>query len=208
MRDDALEVVGICIEGPEEDAGILNFTNFDEAVDFLSSNYGYEGEGFEKVKRSRDWEELLYFVTDDWIFAEEIMEVKSMNIKNAQEAVALFHDAFKHPVATSPQMIERSRQRDRYNWLMEEVNELLDAKTVTDVADAITDIIYIALGTAVEHGIDIEPVFTIVQDANMAKLGPDGEPMYHPNGKIAKPDGWQRPEPLIEEEIKRQMNAN
>jgi predicted HAD superfamily Cof-like phosphohydrolase len=130
-----------------------------------------------------------------------------MNLKNAQELVKQFQLAFGHPVADKPQMIDPERQKDRHNWLIEEANELLAAKTVVDVADAIGDVIYIALGTAIEHGIDIEPIFNIIQGANMAKLGPDGKPIYKEDGKVAKPEGWQPPEPQIEKEIERQANA-
>jgi predicted HAD superfamily Cof-like phosphohydrolase len=129
-----------------------------------------------------------------------------MNLTNAQKAVEEFQKAFGHPVARKPQMIDPARQKDRNNWLIEEANELLDAKTVVDVADAIGDVIYIALGTAVEHGIDIAHIFNIIQEANMSKLGPDGKPIYKEDGKVAKPEGWQPPEPKIEEELKRQAN--
>jgi predicted HAD superfamily Cof-like phosphohydrolase len=44
-----------------------------------------------------------------------------------------------------------------------------------------------------------------VQTANMAKLGEDGKPIYGEDGKVKKPDGWLAPEPLLDKEIKRQM---
>lgn len=131
-----------------------------------------------------------------------------MNLKNAQEMVKEFQLAFGQPVADKPQMIAPERQEVRHSWLVEEANELLAAETLVDVADAIADVIYIALGTAVEHGIDIERVFQIVQEANMAKLGPDGKPIYKEDNKIAKPEGWQPPEPKIAEEIQRQVKAH
>lgn len=130
-----------------------------------------------------------------------------MNLQNAQNKVKEFHTAFGHPVADKPQMIDSERQKKRHSWLIEEVNELLEANTIEDVADAIGDVIYIALGTAVENGIDIEPVFNIIHEANMSKLGPDGKPIYKEDNKIAKPEGWQPPEPKIIKELERQVNA-
>lgn len=76
--------------------------------------------------------------------------------------------------------------------------------------DALTDINYFVQGSFVTAGINPQPLFDIVQDANMAKLFPDGEPRFDAkNGnKIIKPDGWEAPEPKLKEEIKRQGQAN
>lgn len=74
--------------------------------------------------------------------------------------------------------------------------------------DALTDISYFNYGSFVVAGVDPQPIFDIVQRANMGKLGPDGKPIYRKeDGKIAKPEGWEEnyaPEPRIREEIKRQ----
>lgn len=73
--------------------------------------------------------------------------------------------------------------------------------------DALTDISYFNYGSFVVAGVDPQPLFDIVQAANMAKLGPDGKPIKRPSdGKIMKPDNWVAPEPLLEAEIKRQIN--
>ena len=58
------------------------------------------------------------------------------------------------------------------------------------------DLIYFALGTLVEMGLEADELFDIVQKADMAKRWPDGKPRYNPkDGKVIKPDGWEDPAP-------------
>lgn len=83
-------------------------------------------------------------------------------------------------------------------------------KTEKDVlvgqADALTDISYFNYGSFVVAGVDPQPLFDIVQAANMAKLGPDGKPIIRESdGKIMKPEGWEPPEPKLRAEIERQI---
>jgi len=123
-----------------------------------------------------------------------------------QEQVKEFQVAFNHPIASKPTFMDKKRAEARMSWVKEEVQEFLDSDNVIDQADALVDALYFILGTAVEIGVDLEPVFDIVQKANMAKLWADEKPHYRElDGKVAKPDGWQAPEPQIEAEIKRQM---
>ena len=76
--------------------------------------------------------------------------------------------------------------------------------------DALNDVSYINYGSIVETGVDPKPIFDIIQNANMNKLGADGKPILHPvTKKIMKPEGWEekyQPEPLIKAEIERQRN--
>jgi predicted HAD superfamily Cof-like phosphohydrolase len=90
----------------------------------------------------------------------------------------------------------------------EKGNESINAENkLVAVADALTDINYFVQGTFTMMGIQPQPLFDIVQHANMSKLGPDGKPIYRESdGKIMKPEGWQPPEPLLEKEIERQKN--
>jgi predicted HAD superfamily Cof-like phosphohydrolase len=119
--------------------------------------------------------------------------------------VAEFHKAFGHPYRETPTMLDKERAKARANWMMEEIQEFLKAETVIDQADAMIDLMYFALGTMVEMGVNPEPLFNIVQEANMNKLWPDGKPRYREDGKILKPEGWQPPEPKLKAEIERQM---
>lgn len=77
--------------------------------------------------------------------------------------------------------------------------------------DALNDINYINYGTIVETGVNPKPIFEIIQEANMAKLDENGEPILNPiTNKIMKPEGWEekyQPEPLIKKEIERQIKA-
>lgn len=126
-----------------------------------------------------------------------------------QEQVEEFQIAFNHPVADKPTFMPKERAEARMSWVIEEVNEFLEADNVIDQADALVDCLYFILGSAVECGVDLEPVFDIVQRANMAKLWSDGKPHYRESdGKVAKPEGWQPPEPQIQAEIERQMKEN
>jgi energy-coupling factor transport system permease protein len=72
-------------------------------------------------------------------------------------------------------------------------------------ADALTDVNYFVQGSFVLLGVDPQPLFDIVQEANMAKLFPDGKPRYRESdGKIMKPPGWTPPEGRLKLEIERQ----
>lgn len=108
-----------------------------------------------------------------------------------------FHEAFNHPVARTPTFMPAARAEARAKWKREEIQEFLDATTVEDQADAMIDLIYFALGTLVEIGVPPEEMFNIVQEANMAKLWPDGKPRHREDGKIIKPEGWEAPEPKL-----------
>ncbi|GMV98249.1 MAG: HAD family hydrolase [Phycisphaerae bacterium] len=118
-----------------------------------------------------------------------------------------FHAAFGHPIADGPTMLSPQRVACRSNWMAEEVEEFRQARTVEDQADAMVDLLYFALGTLVELGVEAEPLFHIVQRANMAKLWPDGRPRFHADGKVLKPPDWINPAAVLRAEIARQAGA-
>ena len=116
--------------------------------------------------------------------------------------VKLFHDMFGHPAPIIPTMIGKKRAHSRGVWMLEEVAEFLSAEDIYEQADSMIDLIYFALGTMVEMGIEPEEIFNIVQKANMDKLWEDGKPMYNKKDcKIIKPDNWEDPKPKIKEHI-------
>ena len=104
-----------------------------------------------------------------------------------------FHEKFGHPVKETPTFLPKERAQKRYNWMLEEINEFLEADEIVEQADALIDTIYFALGTLVEMGVEPDKLFEIVQHANMSKLWADGKPHYNAEGKTIKPDDWEDP---------------
>ena len=104
----------------------------------------------------------------------------------------------ERPILMSKEKINFIRQMVR-----DEMEELAEAKNVTDQADALVDAIYYICDTAVKHGINLDPLFNIVHQANMKKIV-KGRVIKRKDGKILKPKGWQDPAPLLAEEIERQ----
>ena len=110
--------------------------------------------------------------------------------------VKKFHQVFGLPYSDVPVPLTLERAKKRYSWILEEINEFVDASEKQDLveqADAMIDTIYFALGTLVEMGIEPDELFSIVQNANMSKLWPDGKPHYNNIGKVIKPEGWEDP---------------
>lgn len=133
-----------------------------------------------------------------------------------QRYVAIFHRAFGHPAPEKPTFDEINALTPdgdetlvelRERLIKEEAKETFDAIRAGDMgeaADGLGDLIYVVVGTAVVLGVDLEPVLKLIQDANMAKLGPDGKPIVRGDGKIMKPEGWTKPDAAIREEVIRQ----
>lgn len=119
------------------------------------------------------------------------------------DMVREFHIAFKNPALDAPAKMEPERARIRYKWMLEEIDEFLEADNIYDQSDAMIDLIYFALGTMVEMGVKPQKLFEIVHAANMTKLWADGEPHFNEDGKTIKPPGWVDPYPLIKKEIDR-----
>jgi predicted HAD superfamily Cof-like phosphohydrolase len=96
----------------------------------------------------------------------------------------------------------------RASWMLEELIEFMDANDIEAQVDALTDLIYFAIGTFTLLGVKPEAFFDIVHAANMGKLHEDGKPRFDGQGKIVKPAGWEAsyaPEPKIIKEVKRQI---
>ena len=77
----------------------------------------------------------------------------------------------------------------RYDLIREELDELKEAinkKDIKEVADALTDILYVTYGAGHAFGINLDKCFEEVQNSNMSKLGADGKPIYNEKGKVMK----------------------
>ena len=85
----------------------------------------------------------------------------------------------------------------RYDLILEELNEFkqaLKVKDLKEVADALTDILYVTYGAGHAFGIDLDKCFEEVQNSNMSKLGEDGRPIYNESGKVMKGPKYFKPD--------------
>ena len=84
----------------------------------------------------------------------------------------------------------------RYDLIKEELAELKEAinkKDIKEVADALTDILYVTYGAGHAFGINLDKCFEEVQNSNMSKLGEDGKPIYNDKGKVMKGPNYFEP---------------
>ena len=112
------------------------------------------------------------------------------------EDVKTFMKTFGQIVRTEPQFPDEDTMQLRYDLIKEELNELeqaMKAKDLKEVADALTDILYVAYGAGYAYGIDLDKCFKEVQRANMSKLGKDGKPIYNEKGKVMKGSNYIEP---------------
>tara|TARA_Y100000590_G_scaffold319537_1_gene361636 strand:- start:2374 stop:2748 length:375 start_codon:yes stop_codon:yes gene_type:complete len=110
--------------------------------------------------------------------------------------VKKFMNAFGQIVRTKPQFPDDKTMTLRYDLIKEELNELEQAmktKNLKEVADALTDILYVTYGAGCAYGIDLDKCFKEVQRANMSKLGEDGKPIFNEKGKVMKGPNYLEP---------------
>ena len=84
----------------------------------------------------------------------------------------------------------------RYDLIKEELDELslaIKEKDIIEVADALTDLLYVVYGAGHAFGIDLDKCFTEVQRSNLSKLNIDGKPIYNENGKVMKGPNYSKP---------------
>ena len=112
------------------------------------------------------------------------------------EDVKKFMKTFGQIIRTKPQFPDEKTIQLRFDLIKEEINELEDAiktKNLTEVADALTDILYVTYGAGCAYGIDLDKSFKEVQRANMSKLGNDGKPIFNDKGKVMKGPNYSAP---------------
>jgi len=112
------------------------------------------------------------------------------------EDVKTFMETFGQIVKTKPQFPDEKTMQLRYDLIKEELNELEQAmkeKDLKEIADALTDILYVTYGAGYAYGINLDKCFKEVQRANMSKLGKDGKPIYNDKGKVMKGPNYLSP---------------
>tara|TARA_B100000378_G_scaffold152112_1_gene122650 strand:+ start:147 stop:518 length:372 start_codon:yes stop_codon:yes gene_type:complete len=112
------------------------------------------------------------------------------------EDVKTFMETFGQIVRTKPQFPDEKTIQLRLNLIKEELSELEEAiknKNLKEIADALTDILYVTYGAGYAYGINLDKCFKEVQRANMSKLGIDGKPIYNEKGKVMKGPNYTEP---------------
>ena len=110
--------------------------------------------------------------------------------------VKTFMETFGQIVKTKPQIPDEKTMQLRYDLIKEELDELEQAmkdKNLKEIADALTDILYVTYGAGFAYGINLVKCFKEVQRANMSKLGADGKPIYNEKGKVMKGPNYSEP---------------
>ena len=111
--------------------------------------------------------------------------------------VGTFMKTFGQEVKTKPSFSTDKINKLRIDLIKEELNELEEAinnNNLVEVADALTDILYVTYGAGHAFGIDLDSCFDEVQNSNMSKLGKDGKPIYNEAGKVMKGPNYFKPD--------------
>ena len=111
--------------------------------------------------------------------------------------VGTFMKTFGQEVKTNPSFSTDKINKLRLNLIKEELEELIEAmnnKDLLEVADALTDILYVTYGAGHAFGIDLDKCFEEVQNSNMSKLGENGKPIYNDSGKVMKGPNYFKPD--------------
>ena len=110
--------------------------------------------------------------------------------------VKTFMETFGQEVKTKPSFNTDKINSLRYDLIKEELEELnvaMKNKDLLEVADALTDILYVAYGAGHAFGIDLDKCFEEVQNSNMSKLSVEGKPIYNESGKVMKGPKYFKP---------------
>ena len=111
--------------------------------------------------------------------------------------VGIFMKTFGQEVKNKPSFSTDKINKLRLDLIKEELTELTEAmnnKDLLEVADALTDILYVTYGAGHAFGIDLDKCFDEVQNSNMSKLAENGKPIYNENGKVMKRPNYFKPD--------------
>jgi len=112
-------------------------------------------------------------------------------------SVKKFMEVFGQEVKTKPEFPSEKIVQLRYDLIKEELDEFgqaLKEKNLVEVADSLTDILYVTYGAGIAFGIDLDKCFDEVQRSNMSKLDKDGKPIYNDKGKVMKGPNYFKPD--------------
>ena len=111
-------------------------------------------------------------------------------------SVKKFMETFGQEVKSKPAFPSEKISKLRYDLIKEELDEFQEAlidKNLKEVADSLTDILYVTYGAGHAFGIDLDKCFDEVQRSNMSKLGADGKPIYNEHGKVMNGPNYFEP---------------
>ena len=111
--------------------------------------------------------------------------------------VGIFMKTFGQEVKNKHSFSTDKINKLRLDLIKEELSELTDAmnnKDLLEVADALTDILYVTYGAGHAFGIDLDKCFDEVQNSNMSKLDENGKPIYNEHGKVMKGPNYLKPD--------------
>ena len=112
-------------------------------------------------------------------------------------SVKKFMEVFGQEVKTKSEFPSEKIVQLRYDLIKEELDEFAQAikdKNLVEVADSLTDILYVTYGAGIAFGIDLDKCFDEVQRSNMSKLGEDEKPIYNDKGKVMKGPNYFKPD--------------
>ena len=113
------------------------------------------------------------------------------------QSVKKFMETFGQEIKDKTEFPNEKIVQLRYDLIKEELDELNQAindRDMKEVADALTDILYVTYGAGHAFGIDLDKCFDEVQQSNMSKLGSDGKPIYNESGKVMKGPNYFKPD--------------
>ena len=110
------------------------------------------------------------------------------------EKVGIFMKTFGQEVKTKSELADNKIKELRVSLIEEELEEAIRNNDIKEVADALTDILYVTYGAGHAFGINLDKCFEEVQNSNMSKLGLDGRPIYNESGKVMKGPNYYKPD--------------
>jgi len=166
---------------------IFNKTAVDDAADVMSD---YD-DGTDPI--NEDPEAPFFRDPETGMLA---IEFEDLFGKTNFELAGQFMRAFGQEVLTKPTLPEPSLAKLRLELIREEVEELnvgIEGMDIVEIADALTDILYVVYGAGHAFGIDLDTCYAEVHRSNMSKLGEDGKPIYREDGKVMKGPDYFHP---------------